>query len=356
MSVTGIDAGGSALDSVEQGLRDLAKGQGPSLSKLVEPDTDGLRSLMDLTAPMAREGMPVDSRARALLQYIRQVIAGFNDPQHPKCKAALQAAFCLTSAVSDGENFPSINERLAIIAREGAFGENAGLKRAQASWEQGVPRLARLVLENIDELRLSAGWASGGAPSGYQPLRVVNLTVTYLLTGQTVTDVVTERRIVAVEDGIDRYIVRDYVQGAPDAQIEVRPLLNCRAGEHTPINLGPGFVALKAEMLLPSAYPKGAGCNFATQVKRMGVTGATTWQEIQVTSHGVESLTMRVQFDATAALPSRCWYFAEMLDLDRLEVPDRSEGRDLEVSRFGYAERIFGRGQPTAKYGLVWQW
>ena len=269
--MTGVDAEGSALDSVEQGLRDLAKGQGPSLGKLIEPDTDGLCSLMDLTAPMAKDGMPVDGRARALRQYIWEAIAGFNDPQHPKCKAALQAAFCLTPAVSNGENFPSINERLAIMAREGAFGENVGFKRAQASWESGVRRLARLVLENIDDLRLSAGWASGGAPSGYQSVRVVNLTVTYLLTGRTVTDVVTERRIVAVEDGIDRYIVRDYVQGAPDAQIEVRPLLNCIAGEHTPINLGPGFVALKAEMLLPKAYPKGAGCNFATQVKRKGV-------------------------------------------------------------------------------------
>ena len=48
-----------------------------------------------------------------------------------------------------------------------------------------------------------------------------------------------------------------------------------------------------------------------------------------MTSHGVESLTMRVQFDATAALPSRRWYFAEMPDLGRLEVPDPSEGRDL---------------------------
>src|SRR5262249_49850166 len=156
---------------------------------------------------------------------------------------------------------------LEVMAHTGAFG---GMEEAQESWTIGVRRLAGLVEQNVDNLRQTAGWARQGAPSGYQPLRVVNLVVTYHLTGQVLTDIITERRIEAAEDGVDRYIVRDYVQGAPDAKIEVRPLLNCRAGTKTPVDLGPGFVAVKAEMLLPAAYAKGTGCNFATMVERTG--------------------------------------------------------------------------------------
>jgi hypothetical protein len=109
-------------------------------------------------------------------------------------------------------------------------------------------------------------------------------------------------------------------------------------------------------MFLPKSYSEGTGCNFATHVKRTGVTEATTWQEIQVTSYGIDALTMRVQFDSGGSLPSRCWYFAAMPDLGRLELPDLDEGRDLDISRFGYAERVFGPAQAAAKYGIVWRW
>jgi hypothetical protein len=300
--------------------------------------------------------MDMETRARAMLQYIRELIGGFDDQQHPKCKAALQAAFCLAVDIFNGQEFRTIASRLEAMAHTGAFGEDGGVREAQESWTIGVRRLARLVEHHIDDLCQTARWAMQGAPSGYQPLRVVNLVVTYYLSGQVVTDIITERRIEAAMDGVDRYIVRDYVQGAPDAQIEVRPLLNCSAGTQTPVDLGPGFVAVKAEMLLPTAYARGTGCNFATQVKRTGVTGATTWQEIQVTSHGVEHLAMRVQFDPAAARPSRCWYFAAVPHVGRLDPPDPREGRDLEVSSLGYVEKIFGRGDAAANYGIVWRW
>jgi hypothetical protein len=358
MSTPVAGAGGGAISPniFENGLRELAHGIGPDLSKLTNPETDGLRALMKLTEPLARTGMQVDSRARALRQYIRELIGGFDDQQHPRCKAALQAAFCLAPDVSDGQEFPSIKARLQVRARAGAFGRTFDLGEAQTSWETGVRRLAKLVEQNQDDLHLIGKWASHGSPSGYQPLRVLNLTVTYFLTGQVVTDVVTERRVVATEDDVNRYIVRDYVQGAPNAHIEVRPLLNCQAGTHTPVDLGPGFVAVKAEMLLPRTYRKGTGCNFATQVKRTGVAEATTWQEIQVTSHGIEQLTMRVQFDLSTALPARCWYFAAMPDLGRLDPPGAEEGRDLEISDYGYTEKLFGQGDAAAKYGIVWRW
>src|ERR1700724_2035365 len=105
MSTPVAGAGGGAISPniFENGLRELAHGIGPDLSKLTNPETDGLRALMKLTEPLARTGMQVDSRARALRQYIRELIGGFDDQQHPRCKAALQAAFCLAPDVSDGQ-------------------------------------------------------------------------------------------------------------------------------------------------------------------------------------------------------------------------------------------------------------
>ena len=180
--------------------------------------------------------------------------------------------------------------------------------------------------------------------------------VTYRLTGQTVTDVITERTIEAAEDGVDKYIVRDYVQGDQGAHIEVSSLLNCRKLRQLPVDLGPGFVAVKAEMLLPKTYKKGETCTFATRVTREGLTDPTTWQEIQVTSHGIASLIMRVQFDTSVSLPERCWHFAAMPDFGRLELPGPEEGRDVEITRFGFAEHHFGVGHAAAKYGMVWRW
>jgi hypothetical protein len=291
-----------------------------------------------------------------MLQYIRDEVAAFSDHEHPKCKAALQAAFCLGEGLTNGRDFPSIARRLKHTADQGAFGEGAGPEAGERNWRRAVRRLAKMIEDDTAQLAVSAGWASTGLPSGYQPVRVRKLVVTYYLTGQTVTELVTERSIEAIADEVDRYIVRDYVQGAPGAYIKVHPLLNCKRVNQLPVDLGPGFIAVKAEMLLPESYGKGSGCTFATRVTRTGVTDATTWQEIQVTSHGINSLTMRVQFDDQIPLPSRCWYFAAAPDLGRLEPPGPGEDRDVAISRFGYAEHHFGAGEPAAKYGVKWRW
>lgn len=345
-----------APDSVEQGLRDLARDEGPQLSKLVNPYTSGLRALISLAVAHRRPAAPIDVTARALRQFIWEQIAGFSEEEHPKCKAALQAAFCIAPMVADGREFPSIAARLKVMTATGAFGQNAGPEAGLRNWRRAVKRLARLVEQNIGELRYTAAWASAGLPSGYQAVRVRSLVVTYYLTSQIVTDIITERTVEAVEDDVDRYIVRDYVQGSPDARIQVRALLNCATGTQTAVDLGPGFVGAKVEVLLPAAYRKGEGCTFATKVTRSGVAEPTTWQEIQVTSHGIDNLTMRAQFDLGVPPPSRCWYFAAVPDLGRLEPPGLGEQRDLDISRFGYVERHFGAGQATAKYGLVWHW
>ena len=142
----------SPPDSVEQGLRDLAKYEGPDVSRLAYPYSDGLRTLMALTAPLEEAGLPAEERARALLQYIREQIGAFSDQAHPKCKAALQAAFCLTPDLANGHDYPSITSRLEYATRVGAFGETAGPEAGERNWRRAVKRLAQLVEKNVDRL------------------------------------------------------------------------------------------------------------------------------------------------------------------------------------------------------------
>ena len=344
-----------APDSVEQGLRDLAEGDGPELTRLTTPHTDGLRAVMRLTGLLGTE-MPLEDRARAMLQYIKELIGGFGAQGHPRWEAALRAAFRMTPEFTNGDEFRTLTARLTHVTSSGVFGENAGPEAGKRNWGLAVPHLAELVEQRIDDLHLQAGWASAGPPSGHQPFRVRNLVVTYRLNGQVVTDVVTERSVEAVQDNVDRYIVRDYVEGDPGARIEVKALLNCEKLGQVNAPIGPRSVAVKAEILLPKSYDKGTGCTFATHVTRQGVTDPTTWQEIQVTSHGIDSLTMRAQFDLEVPLPTRCWYFAAAPDVGRLEPPEPGEQRDLEISRLGFVEHRFGAGHALAKYGIVWAW
>lgn len=341
-------------DSIEEGLRDLAKNEGPTLEKLIYPQTAALRTLMSLTASLEDSGFSAEKRARAMMQLIREQIASLNDHQHPKCKEALQAAFYLTPELPSG--LPSITARLNYMLNKGAFGEKPGREAGERNWRRGVRRLAGLLEENIEDLYRQVGWADTGLPSAYQPVRVRRLIVTYFLANQSVTDLFTERTVEATEDGVDRYIVRDYIYGDLGANIEIGALMNCKKISQLPVNL-PGYVAAKAEMRLPEAYAKGKGCTFATRVTRSGMTKPTTWQEIQVTSHGILSLVMRVQFDLQTPLPERCWYFAAMPDVDRLEEPATEEkGRDITISRWGYAEHSFGPATVAAKYGVAWRW
>jgi len=342
-------------DSVEQGLRDLATGRGPELLRLTSPHTDGLRALMGLTAGLEHE-MPVEERARAVLQHIKDLIAGLGAQGHPQCEAALRAAFRLDPEVTDSRKFSTLASRLERIREAGAFGVDAGPEAGKRNWGRAVHRLAGLVEDHLDNLRVQAGWAAAGPASGHQPFRVRRLVVTYFLKGQVVTDVITERSVEATEDGVDRYIVRDYVEGDPGARIDVHTWLNCKRGAQAKANLGSKSVAVKAEILLPDSYLKGSGCTFATHVTRQGITEPTTWQEIQVTSHGIDSLTMRVQFDTEVPVPTRCWYFAEAFDVGRLEPPDPDEERDLKITSMGFAAHHFGVGRAQAKYGMVWTW
>jgi hypothetical protein len=258
----------------------------------------------------------------------------------------------------------SINKRLQVARAAGAFdtvrgrrGVEAGTDAGKINWGRGAIRLAQAVERRMSELEESGGFERTGPPSGYQPVTFDRMIVTHHLRGQVVVESVSERWITAEEDGLSRYVVRAYARNDPPKRpnLEIQPLLNCRLGPVRRVEFGDGTEAQLAEMLFPKTLRRGEKLFFATRVIAEE-PGPTHSREVQVTTHGVKNLIMRVQFDHSIPLPKRAWYFAEIPDLDRLIPPEDGDTRYVENSEVGFVEREFGRGVATAKYGLAWQW
>ncbi len=282
---------------------------------------------------------------------------------HPRCAAAVQAALRMTTfqfAPSDD----SINRRLQVARMAGAFdtvrgrrGLESGADAGKINWSRGVSRLAQAVEQRVNELERSTGWERTGPPSGYQPVTFDRMVVTYYLRGRAAAESVSERWIVAEEDGLSRYVVRAWAKNNPPArpQLEIQPLLNCRLGTVRHVDLGDGTEAQLAEMLFPATLRRGDKLFFATRLLAVE-PGPTLSREVQVTAHGINDLTMRIQFDTSVPLPKRAWFFAEVPDVDRLIPPESGDDRYVDISECGFIEHQFGRGVTTAKYGIAWQW
>ncbi|MDG6100947.1 hypothetical protein Daura_01555 [Dactylosporangium aurantiacum] len=353
-----------AVDSVEQGIRDLAQGSGPSIRRIADGWTPGLRRLRDLSSKLA--GSSVDERADAMLRLIYLEAANLGNSgerPHPRCAAAVQAALGMPT-FPFGPADDSINRRLQVAREAGAFdtvrgrrGAEAGTDAGKINWSRGVVRLARAVERRVNEYERPGGWEQAGLPSGYQPVTFNRMIVTYFLRGRAVSESFSERWITAEEDGLTRYIVRAYARNNPPARpaLEIQPWLNCTLGSVRRVDPGDGSEAQIAEMLFPKALQRGDKLFFATRVVAEE-DGPTMSREVQVTSHGIDELTIRIQFDNTLPLPKRAWWFAEVPDIDRLIPPEPGDDRYVEISGSGFLERQFGRAKPTAKYGLSWQW
>jgi hypothetical protein len=353
-----------AADSVEQGLRDLAQGAGPDVRKIADAWTPGLARLRELSNKLG--GGSADERAEAMLELIyleANDLGNAGERPHPRCAAAVQAALGMTTFQYSASDV-SINRRRQVARSAGAFdtirgrrGAEAGSDAGKINWSRGVVRLAHAVERRVNELERSGGWERTGPPSGYQPVTFDRMVVTYHLRGRAVTESVSERWIVAEQDGLSRYVVRAWAKNNPPnrPQLQIQPLLNCRLGEVRHVDLGDGTEAQLAEMLFPSTLQRSDRLFFATRVIA-DEPGPTLSREVQVTNHGINDLMMRIQFDTAVSLPKRAWYFAEVPDIDRLIPPERGDERYVGISSCGFVEHRFGRGITTAKYGIAWQW
>jgi hypothetical protein len=235
-------------------------------------------------------------------------------------------------------------------------------------WSQVRPELARRIYQELQQ-RARSGWEDGTSAGAdpdegeIQPFVVDRLEVTYFFNQhKAFTHSATERwlsvELPSTEEksSIDHYKVRARYTDASDSQAarttRIEPILNCRRGR-TQVGRD-GW--MMTEMHFPGPAQNGDKVFFASLVRSEGKAATIPLVYIQVTSHGIMNLGMRLQFHPNA-VPRACWVYRGSSEPDRGSAPS-TEDRDrwLEPSSLGYVEHVAESCAPGLYYAVGWTW
>jgi hypothetical protein len=154
---------------------------------------------------------------------------------------------------------------------------------------------------------------------------------------------------------IDHYNVRARYKGPQAGQeqpgIEILPMTNCRAGV-TDIQPN-GWIVRPMYFAAPLCH--GESVFFASRVKyRTNIPAYPAF--LQVTSFGILSLIMRVQF-GSGVVPELCWVYGGPNAAEASNVPDESEdSRWRAPNQLGYLEYHTENCPPAWCYAIGWKW
>ena len=237
-----------------------------------------------------------------------------------------------------------------------------------ARWRRLRNELGAHVLAEVEN-RNEHGWDTHHSSrrfkdaSDFQPFIVHRLEATYFIDQRRVcTETVTQRRITAEltetegANTIDHYVVRakysDPVDGEEQANMEILPVLNCRAGA---ITIQPdGWLA--TQIYFPEALAHGDSVFFTTRVRYTTRRPVQPSAFIQVTSLGIMELIMRVQFHPKMA-PSVCWVYGGTSASEAAQVPQGLDKvRMRHPNRLGYVEYTDMNCPPGWIYAIGWKW
>lgn len=374
----------------ELALRDLARCSGSMnkrLRHLIDQEAPGPSDDLGVFAEAARplRDLPIDDQVRYIWRAVRETIDRISD-ENPDHGAALRAALRCGSAYEADDDHrggdQGVTARLKMANDRGDFGKQVSKDTLRRYWTHGVVQLARVLEHRLDQLGAQReSWdllafepgdrgpiaqpatdnpwdTAEPPPAGAQLIAVKSLTATYVMTGRAVSYAISERTVVALEDGVDRYVVRARAPG-PGTDEHHRPTiaarLNCRAG---PMRILPGGTrgdTHEVAMLFPAPLAKGNELFFASAVTDQ--VDIEPLVEVGVTSRGIEAghLKLRIQFDDE--LPEALWWYSECLEDYRLVRPSAESDRFVPISVLGYAEHTFKQaGRYGHRYGLAWAW
>ena len=331
---------------------------------------DGLTIKKIFDSPLDRSTIPQEwnriySAAR-LLDLVSECAKRLPDGDRQIALAALNQFFPVTGTTL-AERFKDLcaNDRLGVSIAGGRLKHWRG---ASHRWSQIRPELARSIHQRLKE-RIRTGWElgtfAGADPEGrdIQPFIVDRLEVTYFFNQhRSFTHSVTERMLIAVlsnaegQSSVDHYKVRARYTDASNSQTvrqtEITPLLNCRRGR-TEIGQD-GW--LMTEMCFPEPLQDGEKVFFASLVRSEAEGPTLPLVYIQVTSHGIVHLEMRLQFHPNAT-PRACWVYRGSEEPGRGSAPSAGErDRWREPTSLGYVEHVAQNCTPGFYYAIGWTW
>jgi len=339
-----VESQESVLGTLREQLQGLARDEGLTAAKLEGSSILLMSSPSHVSPPEA---------ARALVNVIIDSIAGLRDEKERSAARAMLNV--------DG---PRTTEHTAT-ARQVALARQRHTHQdtVRRWWRHALDDLAPLVLARIDELNSDpSAWLrymsdeqslSAGGKSDLSGYHFEQVDLMWRLRGRTATEMLTFRRLVAREDGLDRVKARGWYfsDPSPDA-CRIEPLFNCAMVDFGHVGRG---IQL-AELVFAEPLRRGQEVFYGYRVVVHSDKELDTLFYHHVTSAGVRRLNFHVQFDPSMP-PAVAWRFATNDDAEPMIPPVSGSDSYLEPpNNLGYLGHHFRDARHGLKCGIAWRW
>jgi hypothetical protein len=345
-----------------------------------------LRSLVAPTASLFTE--TAESRAFAVWGLIVDEIGRLGSAGDSRRRNTLVAAFRVPPAPGESVWKATLEDRFRqLMLLRGVFGDPPPTTTTpmHKAWRRALGALAVGMTEKLASLdgpgwrsyldigRAAAevtngervGWRARAASRGAQPVFVERMVVTVVMHRRTALRRITERDIVACEDGVDGYDVHALTGWTHEPEdIPVTALWGCRVvaspGAH------PGD-PVTARLRFRRTLRRGERHTFVSEALDGELDEERRWLNVDIDHHGImpgvcapggkpiAGLTMQINFDENC-LPAACWWYAEQLEFERTRQPPDGDPHLLSVED-GFVRHTFLDGcHPREGYGIAFRW
>jgi hypothetical protein len=257
----------------------------------------------------------------------------------------------------DGENpaDPSLTARIDTLARRRGRHE-----RTVREWfYRGTSEVALLLCQRIAELNTRNGWreylennvTNDSLGAGRQRFSLDRTEILVRLSGRTLAEVLIFRSLVALDDGVDRYVATSRYHSDPrPGVISMEALANCVVRRSAFTLNGHQM----SELEFPAMLPPGRRISFAYRLRVQTEREMTPVLGYAPKAQQDNRYILQVQFDP-AATPDRLWYFGGVLGPETRLHPD-NEHQWLQPSGLGYIRKDFVELSQGLHYGIAWDW
>ncbi|MFJ9778634.1 hypothetical protein ACIRSS_03565 [Amycolatopsis sp. NPDC101161] len=356
---------------VEAALRWLAQRKdGEPLRFLREaidkPVSDSATVLRSLVAPTA--SLPREMRAFAVWGLLVDEIGAAGTSRRHN---ALLAAFRVPPAPGGTAWKDTLGGRFRqLMLLPGVFGDPPPTTTTpmNKAWSDSLTALAGRMAEKladgpdwppyIDIGRAAderVTWCARAASGGAQPVFIERMLITAVMHRRTIRRRITERDIIACEDGVDGYDTHAAIGWEHEpANLPVTALWGCRVVASPWAHPGD---PIQARLRFRRTLRKGERYTFVSEALDEQLDEERRWLNVGIDHHGIApgGLTIQLTFDAKH-LPEACWWYAEQLEFERTRKPPDGDPHLLKVGD-GFVRHTFVDGcHPREDYGIAFRW
>jgi hypothetical protein len=341
-------------DTLEAGLRRLAVEAGPTVLRLLQDRSPGIRAIMNLASPP--DHWPQEDVAGAVLQILDELV---EEIANPRWRASCKAALRIPADDYPGTECDSVAGRWRTLARREGVAEGAteeAVERYRGYWTVAAVRLAEMLSKRLFELNRNGGWISYqqhdlDVLSSNLPISFDCTDVLFQFDKQRGTGFTSYIWLTA-HGPVDHYDTMGWYYNDPDAEVDIVPLANCSlAGPLLDLPQG----GRSASLAFSRQLNAGEEYFFAYATRFVSDRPCRPTILYKVRGMSMDQLTIRAQFDVEA-LPLKIWYVDVAEQLQGSAVPDDGDPQVLEISSNGYVSYEFVHCKRGREYGLRWIW